>query len=71
MSHFVRGPLSALRATSPNFLGAHLISRRSAPKMLCIVGGAVERSETDDQQDVGSACERQDGKRVVGGLIKN
>ena len=37
--------------------------------MLCIVGGAVERSETDDQQDVGSACERQDGKRVVGGLI--
>ena len=23
----------------------------------------------DDQQDVGSASERQDGKRVVGGLL--
>ena len=32
-------------------------------------GEAGERSETDDQQDVGSACERQDGKRVVGGAM--
>ena len=30
-------------------------------------GEAGERSETDDQQDVGSASERQDGKRVVRG----
>ena len=30
-------------------------------------GEACERSETDDQQDVGSACERQDGKQVVRG----
>ncbi len=30
-------------------------------------GEAGERSETDDQQEVGSACERQDGKRVVRG----
>ena len=28
-----------------------------------VSGEAGEQSETDDQQDVGSACERQDGKR--------
>ena len=32
-----------------------------------IVGKLASFSETDDQQEVGSACERQDGKRVVRG----
>ncbi len=29
--------------------------------------GEAVTNVTDDQQDVGSACERQDGKRVVRG----
>ena len=28
---------------------------------------ALAKPKTDDQQEVGSACERQDGKRVVRG----
>ncbi len=32
-----------------------------------VAGKLASESETDDQQEVGSACERQDGKRVVRG----
>ncbi len=63
-------PPQSLRDSSPNnaegILGAHLQIRRPA---LGIAGGSDCAAKDDDQQDVGSACERQDGKRVVKGSL--
>ncbi len=49
-------------SSSPGLTNESNLKEDAAPQS----GEAGERSETDDQQEVGSASERQDGKRVVG-----
>ncbi len=57
-------PNPAPPAIFSKILGALLQRRRPSPG---IAGGSDCAAKDDDQQDVGSACERQDGKRVVKG----